>query len=101
MAGAIVRKLELMPASEESLHRGLAELTEAELRVLALMAEGLSNPGIADELVVGRRTVESHIATIFLKLSLWPEPNTNRRVRAILAYQRHFGAGIHHRLEAA
>ena len=100
MVAGGVTNLNLLPPTEESLELGIAELTETELRVLSLMAAGLSNEGIACELIVGRRTVESHIATIFVKLRLWPdEPRTNRRVRAVLAYQRRCAS--HPALEAA
>lgn len=81
--------LHLLPASDEVVGQGVEELTKKELAVLALMAEGLSNPGIAERMTLGVRTIESHVATIFLKLGLWPdEGSCNRRVRAVLAYQR-------------
>lgn len=73
------------------LHRpdpGLASLTLREREVLALMAEGKSNSGIADELVLSEGTVEKHIASTFMKLSLEPEPGGNRRVLAVLRYLR-------------
>lgn len=64
---------------------GLGELSERELVVLRLVAEGLSNTAIADRLVVSERTVEAHIRSVFLKLGLSDE-GTNRRVLAVLAY---------------
>jgi DNA-binding NarL/FixJ family response regulator len=64
----------------------LAELTERELEVLALMAEGRSNQAIADRLFVTPKTVEAHIASIFSKLELLPAPDDHRRVLAVLAY---------------
>jgi DNA-binding NarL/FixJ family response regulator len=63
------------------------ELTRRELVVLGLMAEGYSNAGIADELVVSLRTVESHIGMIFMKVGLAHERGCHRRVRAVLWYQ--------------
>ncbi len=45
-------------------------LTQREREVAALVARGLSNRGIADELVVSSRTVEHHLESIFRKLSL-------------------------------
>ena len=65
---------------------GLAELTARERHVLALMAEGRSNAGIAGALVVTGGTVEKHVASIFGKLSLPPDEGDNRRVLAVLRY---------------
>lgn len=61
-------------------------MTEREREVLALMAEGRSNLGIARELVLTEKTVESHIASIFHKLELLPEPDDHRRVLAVRAW---------------
>ncbi len=66
----------------------LAELTEREREVLALVAEGLSNRAIAGRLFVTQRTVESHVKQIFLKLNLAVNPESHRRVLAVLAYLR-------------
>ena len=65
---------------------GLAALTARERRVLALMAEGRSNAGIAGALVVTGGTVEKHVASIFDKLGLPPGEADNRRVLAVLRY---------------
>jgi DNA-binding NarL/FixJ family response regulator len=55
--------------------------------VLALMAEGRSNSGIAAELVVSGGAVEKHVASIFSKLGLPPDDSdNNRRVLAVLHY---------------
>ena len=62
------------------------ELTPSERRVLALVADGYSNPGIADQLVVSLRTVESHLNRIFLKLGLRSPEGVHRRVTAALAW---------------
>ena len=67
---------------------GLASLTLREREVLALMAEGRSNSGIAEKLVLSEGTVEKHIASTFIKLSLDTEPGGNRRVLAVLRYLR-------------
>lgn len=64
---------------------GLDDLSERELVVLRLVAEGLSNTAVADRLVVSERTVEAHIRSVFIKLGL-PDEGTNRRVLAVLAY---------------
>jgi DNA-binding NarL/FixJ family response regulator len=62
----------------------LEELTSREREVLGLMAEGLSNHAIATRMGVGDRTVEAHIAQIFLKLDMEDSPDSHRRVLAVL-----------------
>jgi DNA-binding NarL/FixJ family response regulator len=54
--------------------------------VLALMAEGHTNAGIASRLVVTEKAVSKHINNIFTKLDLYPDEDDNRRVLAVLAY---------------
>jgi DNA-binding NarL/FixJ family response regulator len=66
----------------------LGQLTEREREVLALMAEGRSNPAIAVQLVVTPRTVEAHIRQILSKLDLRESSDDHRRVLAVLAYLR-------------
>jgi DNA-binding NarL/FixJ family response regulator len=65
---------------------GLATLTPRERDVLALMAEGKSNAGIAATLVITESVVEKHVASIFGKLRLPPSEADNRRVLAVLRY---------------
>jgi DNA-binding NarL/FixJ family response regulator len=62
------------------------QLTPREGDVLALMAEGLSNAGIAEHLVVTEGAVEKHVSNIFAKLGLTPAESDHRRVLAVLAY---------------
>jgi DNA-binding NarL/FixJ family response regulator len=66
----------------------LARLTPRERDVLAAMAEGKSNLGIAEELFVTEAAVEKHVTGIFQKLGLGPTPTEHRRVLAVLTYVR-------------
>jgi DNA-binding NarL/FixJ family response regulator len=67
----------------------LSELTPREREVLELIAEGRSNQGIAERLVVTERAVEKHVTSIFGKLGLPAAPADHRRVLAVLAYLHH------------
>jgi DNA-binding NarL/FixJ family response regulator len=64
----------------------LDELTPREREVLELMAQGRSNAGIAEALVVTESAVEKHVRHIFGKLGLLPADGDHRRVLAVLAY---------------
>ena len=64
----------------------LDRLTPREREVLGLMAEGMSNAGIADRLVISLGAVEKHISNVFTKLDLDHEANAHRRVLAVLTY---------------
>jgi DNA-binding NarL/FixJ family response regulator len=66
----------------------LDELSPRELETLALMAEGRSNVGIAEHLVVTDRAIEKHVHSIFEKFRLDPVPEDHRRVLAVLRYLR-------------
>ncbi|MEU4161271.1 response regulator transcription factor [Actinoplanes sp. NPDC026670] len=75
---------QLLGRRRDPLHR----LTAREREVLALMAEGRSNTGIARELVVTEAMVAKHINSLLAKLELPPDSDDHRRVRAVLAYLR-------------
>jgi DNA-binding NarL/FixJ family response regulator len=64
----------------------LERLSPRERDVLAVMAEGKSNQGIADALVVSEAAVEKHVTGIFQKLELGAAPTEHRRVLAVLTY---------------
>ena len=66
----------------------LDDLTDREQEVLALIAEGRSNHGISEVLVLSPKTVEAHIGRIFTKLGLDEAPDHHRRVLAVLAFLR-------------
>jgi len=66
----------------------LDELSPRERDVLAHLAEGKSNQGIAESLVVTTAAVEKHITSIFQKLGLDASPTEHRRVMAALTYLR-------------
>ena len=76
------------PTRRRHEEQALARLSERELEILGLIADGLSNTAIAARLSVMERTIESHIARIFAKLDLVPAPDGNRRVLAVLMYLR-------------
>ncbi len=64
----------------------LAELTAREHEVLALMAEGRSNNGIAHRLYITEGAVEKHVRSILMKLHLPTTEDDHRRVLAVVAY---------------
>jgi DNA-binding NarL/FixJ family response regulator len=64
----------------------LDRLTPREREVLALMAEGRTNPAIARSLVVSEKAVEKHVGNIFMKLDLPPTDDDHRRVLAVLRW---------------
>jgi DNA-binding NarL/FixJ family response regulator len=66
----------------------LDRLSPRDRDVLAAMAEGKSNQGIAEALVISNAAVEKHITSIFHKLGLEPEPTAHRRVLAAVTYLR-------------
>jgi DNA-binding NarL/FixJ family response regulator len=64
----------------------LGGLTERELDILRLIAEGLTDRGISERLVLSPRTVATHVRHIFAKLALPDSEADNRRVHAVLTY---------------
>jgi DNA-binding NarL/FixJ family response regulator len=72
----------LAPGGEDD---ALEELTEREREVLRLMAEGLTNAGIAKRLYLSERTVEAHVRHVLMKLDLPAGDDLHRRVLAVLA----------------
>jgi DNA-binding NarL/FixJ family response regulator len=66
----------------------LDELSPRELDVLREMAEGKSNRGIAEALVVSEAAIEKHVKNIFRKLEIEPTATDHRRVLAVLQYVR-------------
>jgi DNA-binding NarL/FixJ family response regulator len=68
--------------------RSLDPLTAREREVLALIAEGRTDRGVAQLLCITRKTVEAHVRSIFEKLNLPVAATENRRVHATLAYLR-------------
>jgi DNA-binding NarL/FixJ family response regulator len=79
---AIVQELVGVRHREDRLER----LTQREREVLALMAEGASNAGIAKRLWVTEGTVEKHVRSILAKLRLAETPDDHRRVLAVLTF---------------
>ena len=81
---SLVGELVAAPAGQDP----LAELTAREREVLALLAEGRTDRGIATLLYVTPKTVEAHVRSIFRKLSLPSDATENRRVHAVLTFLR-------------
>jgi DNA-binding NarL/FixJ family response regulator len=77
---------ELVQARTARANSPLRELTESETAILSMIAQGLSNNAIAEQLVVTKRAVERHINAIFLKLDLRDAEDVSRRVKAALVY---------------
>ncbi len=70
-------------------HSGpLARLSSREVEVLRLMAEGLTNSGIASRLFLSARTVEAHVGNVLAKLEIADSDAAHRRVLAVLSYLR-------------
>jgi DNA-binding NarL/FixJ family response regulator len=80
----LVAELVSAPAVDDP----LAGLTKREREVLALLAEGRTDRGIAQLLYVTPKTVEAHVRSIFRKLDLPSDATDNRRVHAVLTFLR-------------
>lgn len=76
----------LIEARTRSTSSILDRLTEREAEVLAEIAKGGTNAAVGDALFISPRSVEKHVNSIFMKLDLSHETDTNRRVRAVLIY---------------
>jgi DNA-binding NarL/FixJ family response regulator len=77
----------LVEARRGERHSVLQRLSPRELEVLGLVARGMSNVAIADELTLSERAVEKHITAILTKLDLPPDDvEVHRRVRAVVLY---------------
>ncbi|MGH3519709.1 MAG: response regulator transcription factor [Natronosporangium sp.] len=66
----------------------LAELTSRERQVLALMAQGLTNAALCQELFLSPKTIEGYVRSVFTKLGLAPSEREHRRVLAVLRFLR-------------
>ena len=80
----VVKHLLLPPHEDDA----LAALTPREREVLGLMAEGKTNAGIARQLWLTEKTVETHVSSILGKLGLPLDGDTHRRVLAVVTYLR-------------
>ena len=76
----------LVAAKDRMAHSPLGTLTDREREVLSHMAQGENNAAIARSLFLTERAVEKHINSIFAKLDLFDDPDTNRRVQAVLLF---------------
>jgi DNA-binding NarL/FixJ family response regulator len=79
--GLVAELMNAAPAADP-----LAPLTAREREVLALLAEGRTDRGIAQQLFVTHKTVEAHVRSVFRKLDLPVAPTENRRVHAVLRF---------------
>jgi DNA-binding NarL/FixJ family response regulator len=83
----------LVSASRRAPASPIDSLTARELQVLDQIAQGKSNAAVAGSLYLSERAVEKHINALFAKLGLGPEPDINRRVKAVLMHLSARGAG--------
>lgn len=88
--GRVVLDPALVQRSTPRAGSDVANLTRAQLQVLRLVAEGLSNQGAADRLGISPRSVESHLLAIYRRLGI-EGGDENRRVAAVLRFLRETG----------
>jgi DNA-binding NarL/FixJ family response regulator len=86
----------LVNARARAKHSPLNELTTREREVLSEIAQGKSNPAIADSLYLTKRAVEKHINGIFLKLGLANAQDVSKRVKAALMFLAEEGVRAGH-----
>lgn len=76
----------LLLSRDATTRNPLLELTERELQILRLMSEGLSNLAIRERLVLGEKTIETHIRGLLRKLDVPVSARVHRRVLAVRVY---------------
>ena len=81
--------VDILVSSRQPKHSALDRLTQREAEVLAAMATGLNNAGIASALMLSDRAVGKHINSIFSKLDFGDVDETHRRVKAVLTWLAH------------
>jgi DNA-binding NarL/FixJ family response regulator len=79
----------ILAAASRQRSSPLGALTAREEEVLEQVAQGKSNAAVAAALFLSERSVEKHINAVFTKLGLGPEPDVNRRVKAVLLHLSH------------
>jgi DNA-binding NarL/FixJ family response regulator len=88
--GRVVLDPELVAQSQPRAGTDVAELTAAQLQVLRLVADGLSNQAVAERLKISPRSVESHLLAIYRRFGI-EGGEANRRVAAVLRFLRETG----------
>jgi DNA-binding NarL/FixJ family response regulator len=88
--GRVVLDPELVEKSQPRVGTDVAELTPAQLQVLRLVADGLSNQAVAERLKISPRSVESHLLAIYRRFGI-EGGGANRRVAAVLRFLRETG----------
>lgn len=86
--GEVVLDPEIVKLSWRRKGHELDDLSSRELQILRLMAAGRSNAGIAEEMHISLKSVESYIATIYHRLKISGDQKSNRRVLTVLAWLR-------------